>query len=32
VGYVVEPFLADAPQALGDAAPQTLSSRGPPLS
>ena len=32
VGYVVEPFVADAPQALGDAAPQTLSSRGPPLS
>lgn len=32
VGYVVEAFVADAPQTPGDAVPQTLSSRGPPLS
>ena len=32
VGFVVEPFVADAPRAPGDPVPQTLSSRGPPRS
>jgi hypothetical protein len=32
VGYVVEAFVTDEPQALGDAVPQTLPSRGPPRS